>query len=575
MSHCDGSALLVLDNCEHLAGAAAEFVARLLDAGDAVSVVATSRVPLGLPDEQVLVLDPLELPAADDPEPLGSPSAALFVERAAAIGARWDRTDEAIAAVCDICRRVDGLPLAIELAASRTRALSPVELLTLMERRLDVLHAPRPGRSARHSSVRAAIDVSVDALDIEVVGFLNRVAVFAGAFDLHLAHSVAGPRPDDRLHTIDLVGQLVDSSLLVAEPVGDQTRYRLLELVREYCTESLHETDAWQPTNERLTDVMVAEADRLLGLAATSWSGDVVRRLGDRFDDFGQAVRWCIEHDIDAARAQRLFIALYPGIHLSRSAEVCALGEQLLARWPVTEAPLRGEVLAVLATAHTMASRYDAGVELAAAALATPDISTLGRVIAHRTAMLAAMSTGDLTSAREHAANGRADAASARVAPFERELRGFEAAILDRTGCDREAAALAAEAIAASTAADDPVTEIWARLVAAIIAIRAKEFAEARAELRRHDAARCRRRISGGVAPCYGPRATSQRWTAAAVSLGRHRARRGAWRSKRVARFGDVGELALTLRAAAAVAERAGRADVAGGSSTPHRRRRR
>jgi len=564
MSHCDGSALLVLDNCEHLAHAAAEFVARLLDAGDAVSVVATSRIPLGIPDERVLVLDPLDLPTADDPEPLGSPSTALFVERSAAIGGRWDRTDEAIAAVCEICRRVDGLPLAIELAASRTRALSPVEILTLMDRRLDALQAPRPGRPARHSSVRAAIDVSVDALDTETVGFLDRVAVFVGAFDLHLAHSVAGPRADDRLHTIDLVGRLVDASLLVAEPVGDQTHYRLFELVRDYCIESLHDTDAWESSNERLTDVMVAEADRLLGLAATSWSGDLVRQLGDRFYDFAHAVRWCIEHDVDAARAQRLFIALYAGIHLSRSTEVRVLGEQLLVRWPDTQAPLRGEVLAVLATAHTMASRYDTGAELASAALATRDVSALGRVVAHRTAMLAAMSTGDLTSAREHAASGRNEAVSAGLAPFERELRGFEAAILDRTGCDREAAALAAEAVAVSAAADDPVTEIWARLVSAMIAMRGNEFDKARAQL---EAAR-RSSVSAKDQWWGGSLLRAEGYLAALDGDrgGAWEASRPTWRTavERAARFGDVGELALTLQAAATVAERAGRADVAG-----------
>ena len=206
MSHCDGSAVVVLDNCEHVAGAAADFVVRLLAAGDAVSVVATSRVPLGLPDEQLLVVDPLDLPSADDAEPLRSPSAALFVERSEARGGRWDRTDEAIAS----CAR--------SVAAwtdSRSRSSSrhpgpercrPSEILTLMERRLDTLQAPQPGRPARHRSVRAAIDVSIDALDDEAVAFFDRVGVFAGSFDLHLAHAVAGPCQEDRLRTIDIVG---------------------------------------------------------------------------------------------------------------------------------------------------------------------------------------------------------------------------------------------------------------------------------------------------------------------------------------------------------------------------------
>ena len=564
MSHRDGSALLVLDNCEHLAGVAAEFVARLLDAGDAVSVVATSRVPLGIPDEQLLVLDPLGLPAPDDAEPLGSPSAALFVERAAAVGGRWDRTDEAVAAVCEICRRVDGLPLAIELAAARTRALSPVEILSLMERRLDALHVPGPGRPARHSSVRAAIDVSIDALDDEAAEFLDRVSVFAGAFDLHLAHAVAGPRPDDRLHTIDLVSQLVDASLLVAEPVADQTRYRLLELVREYCIESLHDAGAWESTNERLTDVMVAEGDRLLGLAAASWSGNVVRQLGDRFHDFGQAVRWCIEQDTDAARAQRLFIALYAGIHLSRSAEVRALGEQVLARWPDTEAPLRGEVLAVMATAHTMASRYDAGVALASAALATPGVTALGRVIAHRTAMLAAMSTGDLTSARTRRQRtggspiSRCGAVRARAA----RIRGCHSrpGRLPRAKRPQPRPTRSRRRPRRTIRSPRSGRDWWRRSSPC----ERRSSTKRAPNSRRRGAARCRRRISGGAALSFGLRAISQHWTAAAVT--RWEASRSTWRVaiERAAGLGDVGELALALQAAATVAARAGRADVAG-----------
>jgi predicted ATPase len=129
LSVCDVEALVVLDNCEHVVAGAADFTRRVLNAAPSTSVLATSRVPLGLEAEQLLVLEPLALPGFEDHDGLDSPATALFVDRALAAGAGWERTDEVVAAIQELCRRLDGLPLAIELAAARTRALSPVELL--------------------------------------------------------------------------------------------------------------------------------------------------------------------------------------------------------------------------------------------------------------------------------------------------------------------------------------------------------------------------------------------------------------------------------------------------------------
>ena len=226
-------------------------------------------------------------------------------------------------------------------------------------------------------------------------------------------------------------------------------------------------------------------------------------------------------------------------------------------------------MLAVLATAHTMASSYDAGVELAVAALATPDVSALGRVIAHRTAMLAAMSTGDLTSAREHAGTDEPSRV-ARVAPFERELRGFEAAILDRTGCTGGGSPRGRSHSCLDRGGR--VTEIWARLVAAIIAMRAKQFDEARAQLERTPQLGGRQDVVGGaMLRAEGYLGAS---TPAAETLG---GSRPTWRRavEACGRLGDLGELALSFRAAAAVAERARARTSQTLSSTPYRPRRR
>ena len=154
--------VLVLDSCEHVLAAVSDLAVAVVAAGEAVRVVATSREPLGVDGEQVLVLGPLAVPAGEvDVE--GSPAVQLFLDRAASAGASWPRSPAVMASVARLCRELDGLPLAIELAAARSRALSPDDLLGHMARRLDLLRAPGRGRvgTARHDSLRAAIDVSV------------------------------------------------------------------------------------------------------------------------------------------------------------------------------------------------------------------------------------------------------------------------------------------------------------------------------------------------------------------------------------------------------------------------------
>ena len=296
------SAVLVLDNCEHVLDAAASFVTRVLAQRNDVRIVTTSREPLAIDGEQVLVLAPLELPAGDvDAE--ASAAVRLFLDRATAAGAAVDRSPRALATVAELCRRLDGLPLAIELAAARSRAVAPAELLTSMDRRLDVLRRSQRRGPARHDSMRAAIDISVDLLDDDDRTTFSRLGVFAGPFTTDLAHGVLAGDGRDRLRTLDQLARLVDRSLLVAEPAGGVTRYRMLELLRERAVDALVETGERERMQDRFVSAMVDDALIVIADALDGWSGEILARMALQFHNLLAAIEWCIGHDDGPDRA--------------------------------------------------------------------------------------------------------------------------------------------------------------------------------------------------------------------------------------------------------------------------------
>ncbi|MEV0691872.1 BTAD domain-containing putative transcriptional regulator [Streptomyces sp. NPDC050388] len=217
--------LLVLDNCEHVVEAAARLAQALLERCPGLTVLATSREPLGVPGELLRPVEPL-------PEPV---ALRLLADRGAAAhpGFRVDDDPEACA---EICRRLDGLPLAIELAAARLRMLTPRQIADRLDDRFRLLTSG--SRTARHrqQTLRAVVDWSWDLLDADERDVLRRLSVFAGGCDLAAAEAVCGPV------ALDALGSLVDKSLVVAAPSGDAgMRYRLLETVAEYAAERLDE----------------------------------------------------------------------------------------------------------------------------------------------------------------------------------------------------------------------------------------------------------------------------------------------------------------------------------------------
>ncbi|MDH6126881.1 BTAD domain-containing putative transcriptional regulator [Kitasatospora sp. GP82] len=222
--------LLVLDNCEHLIQAAAELVDQLLAECPELTVLATSREPLGVPGEVVLPVEPLPDPVA----------LRLLAERGAAARPGFDPAEDA-AACAEICRRLDGLPLAIELAAARLRGLTPRQLADRLDGRFALLTAGSRTLLPRQQTLRAVVDWSWDLLGERERAVLRRLAVFAGGWTLEEAEQVCADDAEvPREEVADLLLSLVDKSLLVAG-LGEETRYWMLETIHEYATERLAE----------------------------------------------------------------------------------------------------------------------------------------------------------------------------------------------------------------------------------------------------------------------------------------------------------------------------------------------
>lgn len=281
----DRRLLLVLDNCEHILDAVAGLVAALLARCPGIRVLATSRAPLGVSGEQLFPVPPLRVPADDSD--LTADALTLFVRRAVEAQPHFALVDEALTASVEICRRLDGVPLALEMAAARMSHLAPPELLARLDRRLDLLGARGSGPADRNRTLAATLDWSHNLLGADQQALFRRLAVFNGRFTLADVEACCGTDLD----ALPLLGALVDASLVVAEPGPLRTTYRLLETVRLYARGRLAGTDDESSTR----DAHVRWCrDRL---DAIPWdqrllSSTAAERLEEDLEDSLAALRW-------------------------------------------------------------------------------------------------------------------------------------------------------------------------------------------------------------------------------------------------------------------------------------------
>ena len=279
----DHALLLVLDNCEHLVADVAALAADLLAACPELRILGTSREALGITGERLLPLPPLPEPAAVQ----------LFTERAVAVHPGFDPHRDAVA-VAEICNRLDGLPLAIELAAARLRMLSPRQIADRLDDRFRLLTGGSRTARPRQQTLRAVVDWSWDLLPEAERAVLRRVSVFSGGWTLEAAEAVCADVDTD---VLDLLGSLVDKSLVIVqygedtEQAGEEPRYRLLQTVRAYAAERLAESGEQQAAEQAHLDhylALAAEANpRLRTAEQLHW----LRRLAAENDNLLTALR--------------------------------------------------------------------------------------------------------------------------------------------------------------------------------------------------------------------------------------------------------------------------------------------
>ncbi|WP_325170006.1 ATP-binding protein [Methylobacterium sp. C25] len=289
--------LLVVDNCEHVVEAVAEVLANLLHVSANLSVLGTAQEPLGMPGEHVFRLGPLAVPpktVREASEALGHPAVELFVERAKERAREFQLLDANACDVGEICRRLDGIPLALELAAARVAALGVTGVLTGLDDRFKLLTAGRRTVLARHRTLRSAVDWSHDLLSPEAKRLFRRVAAFPAAFTAEAAHQVAAGDLDEQWQTADLIGELEEKSLLLVDAVRPEPHFHMLETIRFYGLEKLAESNEVEGIARRHASFTAAMSEE----ASVDWrilpTEDWLNRHATGLDDIRAALDWAL-----------------------------------------------------------------------------------------------------------------------------------------------------------------------------------------------------------------------------------------------------------------------------------------
>ena len=298
----DTPMLLVLDNCEHLVDAAADFAEQMLRACPRLTILATSREALGIPSETAWLTPPLG----------GAEATQLFVERAQASMPSFELNDANAGPVRDICRRLDGIPLAIELAAARVRVLSPEQIASRLDDAFRLLTTGSRTALPRQRTLRGTMDWSYSLLEQREQALLCRLAVFSGSFSLEAAESVCVGEPLEAEDILDGVATLVDKSLVVMEAGDGVARYRLLETVRQYGLELLNQAGGLAHYRELHANHYLEFAERFAPLiVGGEHEPGLLARIAVEHDNLRDASVWAAAHPSRAEKALRFADALF------------------------------------------------------------------------------------------------------------------------------------------------------------------------------------------------------------------------------------------------------------------------
>jgi predicted ATPase/DNA-binding XRE family transcriptional regulator len=308
------STLLILDNCEHLLDSCAQLITTLLTNCSNLKIIATSREALGVAGEALYHVPPLALP--DTRKLLEKfreyEAVRLFEERAQLVQANFALTLENASYVSQICHCLDGIPLAIELAAAHVNMLSTEQIAARLNENFNVLTSGGRIPLPRHETLRASMDWSWDLLADSERIFLRRLSVFAGGWTLEAAEAVCSVEGIESDLIPDLLSHLINKSLVVVEHTGEESRYRLLKTIRQYAREKLFETEDAQDLRSRHLDYFIQIAEQ--GFEELRGPNDLVwlEKLEIEHDNFRAALGWAISSpDVDPQKALQLSGALY------------------------------------------------------------------------------------------------------------------------------------------------------------------------------------------------------------------------------------------------------------------------
>ncbi len=411
--------LIVVDNCEHVLDEAAHVITSVLAACRMPTVLATSRSPLELPDESVLRLGPLGVPddAVVDED---ADALRLLVERARDNGV--EITSEDLAEAGEVVRRLDGVPLAIEIAAARLRSLTLTELIAELDARPHALARPRFRGRRRQRSVVDMVEWSLDLADDDLTERFEQLSVFAGPFDVAMADRVLGRASHEEAPASAVLDSLVAESLVVADTSGDAATYRMLHPVRAVGLDRLRRSGKLEVARERQADAIIDFAVATMTRSTDGWDSSVLTDLLGRYDNLVGTLRWTLTADDEPARSLLLVAVLWGVVHQAHTEEIGRLGVATLERWPDPATPGWADAAATVATVRHLLGDPSGAIELALRAL--PHASspfapaTLRRVMAQ-----AQRALGNLDESEALFGEGAAVAAERGVHGLAMELR--------------------------------------------------------------------------------------------------------------------------------------------------------
>ena len=463
--------LLVLDNCEHLAAAAAALAADILRGCPGVRILATSQQPLAVGGEQVFGLRPLSLPPPDAGMAAAGTSDAvsLFAQRATAARSDFSLTPANVAPVGEICRRLDGIPLAIELAAARVAALRPAEIAGLLDERFRLLTRGRADAASRQQTLQATVEWSYALLGEADRHVFDCLGVFPASFDAAAATDIVGTDGLQRWDILDSLTSLVGKSLVAEEEGPDQTsRYRLLETMRAYARQQLAAGEL-DRLRHRHAEHYAAFAERagleLVGPAQLEWQP----RIRAELDNLQAAVTWAVTSGDQMRPLAFRIVAALAGLALTSPSTVRSWAEACLAQ--ISECPpeLRGMVIAAAAWTAFFAGDLPLAQRRAEDALRDPaagDPISLGllRSVLAQTYLLAGQPERGASIARE----ARQEAAEQGIEILVGNLLATEAMAWTAAGDYPAARQPAMEAVEVARRVQNPGLSAFAFCTAAV-----------------------------------------------------------------------------------------------------------